>query len=277
MKGGLLALNPFQVASIRILSAGLVLLPWAVKYFRQIPRDKLVLVFMAGCLGSLIPAYLFCMAEMEVDSALAGTLNSLTPIFVIITGVLFFSSKPSANKITGIVIAFVGTILLMLSKGSLSFKSNFSYGLLIVVATLLYGINVNIVHKYLGNIGSLKIAAVALSLCAVPALVVLICTGYFTLSFHDTHILMSTLYSAVLGIFGTAMATVLFYMLVKNSDAVYSSMVTYCIPIVADVWGIIYGEKVGFLQLLCLLFILSGVYLSNKKGREESSKSAQAT
>jgi drug/metabolite transporter (DMT)-like permease len=265
MKGGLLHLNPYQVASIRILCSGIVLLPWAIKYFREIPSNKLLTIFLAGALGNLIPAYLFCYAEQQIDSALAGTLNSLTPIFVIITGVLFFQSKASSNKVVGIVIAFIGSVLLMLSKGSVSYKANFTYGLWIVIATLSYGINVNLFHKYLSHISSLKVAAVGLNLCSIPALLVLYSTGYFNLHLESSDVLISTFYSGILGIFGTAIATVLFYMLVKKAGTVYSSMVTYGIPVVANIWGIIFHENVGFIQFLCLGFILVGVYVTNRK------------
>jgi len=79
------ALSSFQVASIRIVSAGLVLLPIAIMSIRLIPRKLMVYVFLSGTLGSLLPAYLFCYAEQQVDSGLAGVLNSLTPIFVILS------------------------------------------------------------------------------------------------------------------------------------------------------------------------------------------------
>src|SRR5205085_6392320 len=98
----------YQVASIRILASGLVLLPWAIKYFRTIPGNKIYIIFLSGVLGSLLPAYLFCVAEEKIDSALAGTLNSLTPIFVIIAGAMFFQVRASTAKVIGIIIAFSG-------------------------------------------------------------------------------------------------------------------------------------------------------------------------
>lgn len=263
MKGGMLRLSAFQVASLRIIFAGLVLLPWGLKYIREIPKNKLGLIFLSGTFGSLIPAYLFCLAEQKVDSALAGTLNSLTPIFVLITGVLFFRSKVAANKFFGIIIAIIGSILLLVSKQSADSKANFYYGSLIVIATLFYGYNVNMVHQYLKHIGSLKIAAVALSLCALPALAVLGFTGFFNINFSAPGYLISIFYTFLLGVLGTAVATILFYMLLKRAGAVFGSMVTYGIPVVANIWGIIYGEEVGVIQFLCLLFILAGVYITN--------------
>jgi len=220
---------------------------------------------MSGVLGSLLPAYLFCIAETGIDSALAGTLNSLTPIFVIITGALFFSSKTSGNKILGILIAFTGSLLLLFSKGHMQESKNMMFVLFVVLATVCYGVNVNMVYKYLHNIRSLHIAAVALSLNAVPALIILFFTGYFNHSFTDPGFLYSTGQAALLGILGTAVASIIFYVLVKRAGAVFASMVTYGIPIIANFWGLIYGEEVGWKQFGCLMLILAGVYLANRK------------
>ena len=220
---------------------------------------------MSGVLGSLLPAYLFCVAEVGIDGALAGTLNSLTPIFVIITGALFFNTKPAANKILGIIIALTGSILLLISKSNMQESQNLVYVLFVVLATICYGINVNMVYKHLLNIGSLQIAAVALTLNAIPALLVLIVTGYFSLPLTNSDILYSTGQAALLGILGTAIASIIFYKLVKSAGAVFASMVTYGIPIIANFWGLIYGEEVGWKQFACLLLILAGVYVANRR------------
>lgn len=265
MKEGLLHLTAYQVASLRIVFAGIVLSPWAIRSLRQVPKDKLLIIFMSGVLGSLLPAFLFCIAEEGIDSALAGTLNSLTPIFVIIVGAMFFSSKTSLNKVLGIIIAFTGSILLLLSKGHMQESQNLLYVSFIVLATIFYGINVNMVHKHLHDIGSLQIAAVALSLNAIPALVVLYFTGYFSHSLSNAGVLYSTGHAALLGIFGTAIASIIFYILIKRAGAVFSSMVTYGIPVVANLWGLVYGEEVGWKQFACLLLILTGVYVANRK------------
>lgn len=265
IKGGLLHLSPYQVASIRIISSGLVLLPVAVVSMKHIPMNKLGIVFLSGMLGSLIPAYLFCLAEQGIDSALAGTLNSLTPIFAILSGALFFQTKTPLNKIWGILLAFLGSLLLFFSQPGFKENSNALYILYVVLATALYGYNVNMVHRHLGNIGSLKVVSVALGLNAIPAAAVLFFTGYFDQDLLQKETLISTGYASILGVFGTAMATVLFYVLIKRAGAVFASMVTYGIPAVAIFWGIIYGEEVGWKQVLSVLVILAGVWLANRK------------
>ena len=217
---------------------------------------------MSGVLGSLLPAFLFCKAEEGLDSALAGTLNALTPIFAILTGALFFKARTSFHKVLGIVIAFSGSILLLLSQG-IHGSQHYFYIAYIIIATICYGINVNMVSSSLTDMGSLQIASVALTTIAIPALVVLIATGLFQHSFSDVRYLASIGYASLLGVAGTAIASILFYQLVKSAGPVFASMVTYGIPIIAILWGIVYHEQVTWKQVGCLLIILSGVFVAN--------------
>jgi drug/metabolite transporter (DMT)-like permease len=258
-------LSPYQVAALRIVSAGLVLLPTAIKYIRQIPSNKLIIVFISGAIGSLIPAFLFCLAEEGIDSSLAGTLNCLTPIFIIVTGALFFNTHTSSNKIIGIGIAFVGSLLLLISKGHMQESRHLVFVSFVVFATVLYGFNVNMVGRHLISITSLHIVAVALSLNAIPAFIVLVFTGFFRLPLSNHDILLAVGAASVLGIVGTALATVIFYTLVKRAGGIFASMVTYGIPIVAIGWGIVYGEALSWKEVFCLIVILVGVYRVNKK------------
>ncbi|MCY7291839.1 MAG: DMT family transporter [Ferruginibacter sp.] len=263
IKEGLVSLTAFQVASLRIISSGLVLLPVAIRHFTKVPKNKLIIIFLSGVLGSLLPAYLFCMAEEHIDSSLAGTLNALTPVFVIIMGALLFKRQTPTIKIIGICISLAGSILLFFAQPGFKQNSNFIDVLFVVIATLCYGINVNMVGKYLNDIPSLHIAAIALVFNAIPAMMVLYFTGYFKEDILSGPMLVATGYTFVLGILGTAVASILFYMLLKRAGVVFSSMVTYAIPVVAVMWGIVYGEKVGWKQLVCLGIILSGVYVAN--------------
>ena len=257
-------LSAYHIAAIRIASAGIVLFPVAITAVKKIPGPKRWLVILSGTLGSLIPAFLFCIAEESIDSALAGTLNSLTPIFVIITGALFFNTKTAPNKIIGIVIAFTGCVFLLFSKGAMQNKE-LSYSGLVVIATILYGFNVNMVSRNLLHISSLHITAVALSFNAILALAVLVFTGFFKLPLGSVAVLKGTAAAVCLGVLGTAVATILFYMLVKRASSIFASMVTYAIPFVAIGWGFYYKEDISWKQVACLFIILIGVYLANKK------------
>ena len=266
MKEGMHVLTPYQVASIRILSAGLVLTPFALKALKQIPQQKWLLVILSGLLGNFFPAYLFCIAETEIDSSLAGILNALTPMFTILVGISFFQLKANATKIIGVVIGFIGLCLLMLSGKEVSF-SNISYAGLVLLATLCYGINVNMVGRYMKEVGSLNIAALAFVFLIIPSAIILYSTGYLQLTLTEAATVKATTASFVLGVMGTAFASIIFYMLVKRAGTLFASMVTYGIPFVAVFWGLLDGEKITLLQIVCLGIILCGVYLVNKKSK----------
>jgi drug/metabolite transporter (DMT)-like permease len=265
MKEGMKSLSAYQVASIRILAAGLILLPVALRQFRNVQRKDLPLIILSGLLGTFFPAYLFCIAETKLDSSVAGILNALTPLFTFILGALFFHLSLSAYKWAGVIIGLAGLVLLVLSGSREVSFANISYSGFIIVATILYGLNVNLVNRNLRHIPSLTLAALAFSSLAVPAALALWATGYFSLPTTGGFV-YSTGASAILGVFGTAVASVLFYMLMKRAGAVLASMVTYGIPCVALTWGYLAGESITAIQFLCLGLILGGVWLANRKG-----------
>ncbi len=265
MKEGLRELTAYEVAAMRMLSAGVILLPFALKGFRAIQRKDVLTIIITGLLGSFIPAILFCVAETKIDSALAGMLNALTPLFVITVGALFFKSTVPWKKFLGVLVGFSGMLLLFFSREGGSGMGNLSYAILILVATFCYGLNVNIISHRLKHVGSLNIAAVAFVSLIIPALLVLFVSGFFHHSFSDLSFIKASGASAVLGIFGTAVASILFYMLMKRAGPLFSSMVTYGIPFVAVAWGLYAGETITLSQLFGLLIILLGVYLANRQ------------
>jgi drug/metabolite transporter (DMT)-like permease len=263
MKEGMKVLTPYQVASLRMLSAGLAMLPFCVRYLKTIPKKSLPLLLLSGLLGTFFPAYLFCIAETKIDSGIAGILNALTPLFTILIGAVFFASPMPSKKWLGVMIGFVGLVLLIVSGKNTFELTNMQFAGLIVIATLLYGINLNIVSRYLQHIPSLAVVSVTLAMLIIPSLLILIKTQYFNYA-PDYPFLQATGASIFLGVMGTAVATLLFYRLIQTSGAVFSSMVTYGIPFVALAWGVFAGETISFFQIGCLFVILVGVWLAKK-------------
>jgi len=263
MKEGLTALSAYQVASLRMLFSGLVLLPFAINAFKKIPKEKMGIVFLSGFLGNFIPAYLFCIAETNIDSSLAGILNSLTPLFTILVGLSFFKTTINKQKMIGVMIGFIGLCLLFAAGKNISFQ-NLSFASLVLVATFFYGLNVNLVGKFLKNIRSIDIVSVAFAFLIIPSALILYITGYFSMSFNNPHFQQATIASIILGVVGTSIASILFYMLIKRSTIIFASMVTYGIPVIAVAWGVYFGESISILQIGSLLIILAGVYIVNK-------------
>jgi drug/metabolite transporter (DMT)-like permease len=257
-------LNPLQIASLRIFSAGAVMIPFALFHFSEIPGKKIPLVIFSAVCGNLLPAYLFAAAIEKIDSSLAGILNSLTPLCVVVIGILFFKSKVGGRKILGVIIGFMGLILLsMAGKKGISFE-NLEYTLWVLTATILYGINVNLVSHYLKDFHPVHLTSVSLAFMTIPTAIVLWQQGIAGLRFDESAVKWSVAASVLLGVVGSAFATALFYLLVKKAGGLFASLVTYGIPFVAIAWGFIYGENITALQIGSLGIILCGVYLANK-------------
>lgn len=255
-------LNGVQIGAIRIFSAGICFLPFAVFHLRSIPAKKLGIVILTGLLGNFFPALLFATAiEGNGQSSLASILNSLTPLFVIVIGVLFFKSKVQSKKITGVLVGFAGLVVLSVSKGDLSTDPGL---LLILVATIFYGLTVNLVSHFLKEVGGFKIATVSLAFMAIPSAWILWQQHVFSIARYDHEARLSIAIACLLGVVGSAIATALYYILIQKAGAVFASLVTYCIPVVAIIWGILANEDITVIQVGCLAIILFGVYMANR-------------
>jgi drug/metabolite transporter (DMT)-like permease len=257
-------LNGYQIGAVRIFSAGLVFFPFALFHIFKIPKRKIPIVILSGLLGNLLPAFLFAVAiENKIDSSLAGILNSLTPLFVIVISMIAYKAVIPRRKLIGVLIGFVGLLLLSLSKGGISLN-NVGYASLILLATIMYGLNVNVVTQYLKGIDPFHMATVSLAFMSLLAGVVLWQQDMASIAMYDEGARLSILYAVLLGVVGSAIATLLFYMLIKKAGGLFASLVTYAIPIVAIFWGLVAKENVTVIQISCLTVILGGVYLTNK-------------
>ncbi len=269
MKDSTTGLTPAQIAGLRIFSAGLVFVPFAFFHFPKIPRKKRVYVILSAVFGNLLPAFLFAIAMAHIDGSLGGILNSLTPICVVVIGTIFFRDRISSRKIAGVLTGFAGLVLLTLLPIFMGVKnldlSNLNYTLLILLATFLYGINVNMVSHYLQGLNPIHIATVSLAFMTIPTGILLWQQGFFNLDFNKPVVQEAVIASIALGIVGSAIATALFYILVKRAGGLFASLVTYGIPFIALLWGVFDREPITVLQLVCLGIILIGVYLANRK------------
>lgn len=261
MKEGAKQLTGWQIGAVRIFSAALVFLPFAVYFIRRIPVQKIPLIVLTGLLGNLFPAFLFGLAiQQETESSLAGILNSLTPLFVIVIGALFFQKKVAAKKLTGVLIGFAGLVLLSMAKGPISL-SELGFTLLILLATFFYGLNVNLITTYLYGVDPFQMATVSLASLLLPTGVFL----YFhPVSFATAPVRQSIFACVTLGVLGSSVATALYYILIKKAGGLFASLVTYAVPVVAILWGLRDGEQIGPVQIACLGVILGGVYLANR-------------
>jgi drug/metabolite transporter (DMT)-like permease len=273
MKRGMEVYSSDEVAALRILIAFLFLSPLLFKHVKK-PLLKHWKGFVGmGVIGNFIPAFLFTKAETGISSSLTGMLNSLTPLFTLLLGVLLFKIKTKWINVLGILIGFAGAIGLLLVGKSVDATNNFLFGFYVVLATICYGLSVNIIKKSLNEVNSITATVWAMMFIGPMAGIYLFGFTDFTLKLATHPLAMQSLgYVSILAIFGTALSVIIFNVLIRNTTALFASSVTYLIPIVAMGWGIMDKENIQLLHFLWIILILLGVYLVNKKGKTILSK-----
>jgi len=265
MKKALDVFSNIQVASLRIGISFLIFLPLALKNFSKIPKKKLLPILGVGLAGSFVPAFLYTTAQTQIDSAAAGILNSLTPLWTFVIGIIFFNQNKNWMRALGVFIGLIGALFLVLLSGEkLSFNL---YALLIVLATALYGLSGNLTHFYLKNIKATTLTAVSFFFIGVPALIILFTTDFIPVMQAGGDAWLAFVYTAVLAIGGTALALLLYWKLVQNTDALFGSIVTYLIPIVAIFWGLLDGEVLRPLDYLGFGLLILSIFLLGKRNK----------
>ena len=265
IKKGLIGLDALQLGSFRIIFASLFLVLIGFKSISRLTISQWKWISISAFIGSFFPVYLFAFAETEIDSAVASILNATTPLMTLIFGVLFFKMAFTQNKVLGVIIGLIGTLGLIFSGAQVNPDQNYLYSGLVIVAAACYALNVNIIKRYLHDIPALGITAGNFLVLLLPSFVVLLLTEFsFESVFQDEVVSTSIIYVFILGVIGTGIAMVIFNKLIQISDPVFSTSVTYTIPVVALGWGFLDGENFSILQLFSMLIILLGVFLVNR-------------
>jgi drug/metabolite transporter (DMT)-like permease len=267
MKKGLVVFSAMELGATRVTVAALLLLPFGLREIGRVERSRLKWLALSGTVGTLIPAFLFAYAETKLASGLAGVLNALTAVFVLLVGALLFGQRLTGLRVLGIVLGLLGTVVLMLLGGSGDAGATPGgdagsawYGLYIVAATVGYGLSVNVIKHRLHAMTPLAVTSLLLLIIGGPALAYLLLgTGFVHKLATVPGAWAAFGYIALLATLSTAVATVLFNMLIQRSTALFASSSTYLIPIVALGWGALDGEAFNLWHALGMAIILAGV------------------
>lgn len=266
IKKSLVGLTPMQLGALRTLFAAIFLLLIGFPQLKKIKKHEWKWIAISAFLGTFIPAFLFAFAETEIDSAVASILNSTTPIVTLVLGALLFKIVFSRNQLIGVIIGLVGSLLLIWSGADVNPNQNYWYSTLVLAASVCYALNVNIIKRYLQEIPAMAIAVGNFTVLVVPAIIVLLFSGFFDLDLRsNTTVHISLGYLVLLAVVGTGVAKVMFNKLVQMSTPVFATSVTYTIPVVALLWGLLDGERFNLFQAGATIFILLGVVMTNKK------------
>ncbi len=271
IKKSLIAFSPNEVGALRVGISTLAVLPILLYRLKQQNWKFLPIFFIVGMTGNLLPALLFANAEVKVESGIAGVLNSLTPLFTIIIAWLFYRRTFKITEALGILFGFIGASCLILYADGNSNMDHILYGLLIVIATMCYGISVNVVNEKLHTIKPLDITI--MSFCSVGIFAWIYLLGWTDVVEHATQHperLLSLSSVLFLALIGTVLSTIIFYKLVQETDAVFGSLVSYLIPIIAIIWGIVDGEVLMMTHFIGFGLILFGIYLVKRKSSKDT-------
>lgn len=268
IKRGLVYFTPTEVGALRVAITFLALLPLALKRLAKLNRRDVLLLGLSGIVGNFFPAFLFAKAQTGIDSATAGMLNSLTPLFTVILGYLLFKLKVRWFNVAGVFIALSGALGLLRVSGGHAFNFNIQYASYVILATIFYAFNVNLIKARLSHIDAITITAITFFIAGMPALIILFgFTPIVTQLSSDPAAFKGLGFIAILAVVGTGLAMIAFNKLIKMTSAVFASTVTYMIPIVALLWGVIDGEHFDPLYFLWVSMIIGGVILVNRKGK----------
>lgn len=263
MKRGLESYSHSQVAAFRIFFSFVFMLPVTIRNIKVINRDNLLSLMIVGLIGFAIPAFLFTKAQTRIDSSLAGMLNSLTPLFTLFVGILFYRNRAGWMSIAGLIMGLIGAVGLMWNGDMNVFRGINVFALFIVAATICYGINVNEIKFKLADLSSLEITSLAFLFTGPIAGIYLLFTD-FTPVTETPDYLLNLVYIALLALFSSVIAVLIFNHLIKYTTTLFATSVTYVIPLFAIMWGVIDGESIRLVQLIWITVILLGVYLVNK-------------
>ncbi|MDH5475240.1 MAG: DMT family transporter [Cyclobacteriaceae bacterium] len=266
IKRGLEVFSPGEVGALRILAAGVVLMPFSIFKLKNLSVKKWKLLFFVGMVGSFIPAFLFATAQTQIDSSVAGILNALTPLFVMLIGAVFFNQHITRRIAFGLAIGFLGTVFLIMAGSGINLLQLNYYAFFIVVATVCYGANVNLIKFKIHDINAISITAISLLIVTPIAAIYLFGATPFISKLQQVDGAYASFgYIVLLGVMGTALALVLFNHLVKITTPIFTSSVTYLIPIIAVIWGLLDGEVLLTGHFIGLTAIIVGVFLANRR------------
>ena len=266
IKKSLLGFSPLQLGSLRIIITAFVLFILGFNSLKKIPKNKWKWILATGYIGSFFPSFLFAFAQTEIDSGVTAILNSLTPLATLVIGLIFFKFLINAKQIAGIFIGLIGSLLLIYQGSSINPQQNFLFVVFILIASIFYAISLNLLKAHLQDVSATGIA-VGNFLCILPpAFIILFFTDLRIIDFKVNQDVQNAIfYVVVLSIFGSAFAKILFNKLIQISSPIFASSITYTLPIVAIMWGLVDGETITLGQFFSTGLILTGVFLANKK------------
>lgn len=264
IKTALKSFTPFQIGSARMLLAFLLFAVPAFLYIRKVSFAKIKYITLVAVFGTLIPAFLYPIAQTRITSSLAGILNAVTPMFTLVIGALLFRYQFTLWKIIGLVLGLIGVVLLVVIQSNGSWGTVNVYAFFVVLATILNAWSINIIKVYLQDVPSLILSSMTMLIISPIAGAYLLSTDFVGQLHFSTHVSYPFLALLFLGLINSGVTLVIYYRLLQISSPIFASSVTYLMPVVAILWGVMDGEQLTIMHYIGMVFILIGILVVNK-------------
>jgi drug/metabolite transporter (DMT)-like permease len=257
---GLEAVRPGLVTWLRVLFGAAAIWTFPGARRAAIAREDRVRLLALSIAWVVIPFTLFRLAQGSVNSAIAGMLNGAAPIFTAVIATILHRRAPGSRQLIGIPLGFLGVAAIALSAAGEG-ASQVVGVVLIVVATICYGIAFNIATPLQQRYGSLPVMARILTIAAV------LTSPLGLWSVPGSGFAWSAVAAtAAVGVLGTGVAFVLMGRLVGRVGPTRASIVGYLIPVVALALGVLFrGDEVGPLALAGVALVIAGAYLASRR------------
>jgi drug/metabolite transporter (DMT)-like permease len=257
---GLDAFEPGLITVLRVaLGAGAL---WLVPKARatSVQRADWPRLVALSFLWVAIPFTLFPIAQQYINSAIAGMLNGAMPIFAAVFAVILLRRLPRRTTIVGLVIGFVGVVAI--SAPSIGQGSSEALGVvLVLLATVCYGISVNIAAPIQQQYGSIPVMARMLALATVWTAPLGLMGAAGSVFAWGPFVAVATA-----GVLGTGIAFVIMGSLVGRVGATRASFITYVIPVVALVLGVVFrGDEVAPIAVVGVVLVIAGAALASRR------------
>jgi drug/metabolite transporter (DMT)-like permease len=258
------ALGPLQVALARCAIGALTLMAILLALRQGLPRGRRIWGHLAviGMLQNVLPFALFAYSETQISSVLAGIWNAATPLFTLaVAMVILGDERPTRNRIAGLLVGLVGVVVVLGPRTGAGGGGILLGSLAALSAAACYGLGTPYMRRYMAGRpeSGLSLSAGQL-LCASAEAAVLAALTWRAPGHFALPIVVSIV---ALGSLGTGVAYILYFGVIRSAGAVTASTVTYLIPLVATVAGILLlGERLAWNQPAGGLVILLGVAVS---------------
>jgi drug/metabolite transporter (DMT)-like permease len=262
VKKALIYYTAWEVTGIRYVLCLCLLAPFFVRAIRSINRETALPFGAVAIFGTGLPVLLLTLAQQQINSATTAILNALTPLFAFLLGRLLFGALLTLLQITGILIGFLGVVILTFARNGLELSINPIFAVLAISASVCYGWTANYLRAKLPFVAAIDVTTITYIVTGALSAPLLAAWPGFPSKVAATPVVPSVAFLVAMSLC-SVLILLGYYKLIHRRGALFGATVTYLTPGIAFGWGIVDAESLGVLHVAGLAVILTGVVIAN--------------